>query len=403
MPYKLMKIASYYRKFLDSYYEKFPDITQQSYSRQLKHLLEQHFAWSDYYAKELNKLGYNAVEIIANAEPLQKQWAKENNQPYDFLQTIENQIKTFKPEILWFQDSISFNGDFVKKIREKFDFIKLVIGNICSPFKSSFLNNLKTFDFITTCSPYFEQIFRRNNLKTLLLYHAFSPEILEKISAENKNIDLIFIGNIILKDNWHDKRREFLEKILSYGFDLHFYGEIQARDFIQTKKEQLAYLALKVAKRLSLKVLLNHPRMKKIAVLEKFPRKEKIPEKLNKIRKPPVYGIEMFEKLSKAKICFNIHGDTVGNYAANMRLFEATGVGTCLLTDNKQNISELFEPENEIVTYNNGEELTEKLRWLSDNPQKLEQIAKNGQKRTLRQHTYKHRAEQLDEFLRKLL
>jgi spore maturation protein CgeB len=40
---------------------------------------------------------------------------------------------------------------------------------------------------------------------------------------------------------------------------------------------------------------------------------------------------------------------TLGREAGNARLFEATGVGTFLLTDFKDNLQTSFEPSREVV------------------------------------------------------
>src|SRR5262249_9046480 len=80
--------------------------------------------------------------------------------------------------------------------------------------------------------------------------------------------------------------------------------------------------------------------------------------------RPAVYGLEMFRTLRDAEVTLNIHADTSPRYASNMRLFEATGVGSCLLTDSRENLGELFDPETEIVTYRSAGECLEKIDWL---------------------------------------
>jgi spore maturation protein CgeB len=107
--------------------------------------------------------------------------------------------------------------------------------------------------------------------------------------------------------------------------------------------------------------------------------------------------------LAKSKVCFNCHIDVAGNSAGNMRLFEATGVGSCLLTDWKSNLSDFFEPDREVATYRNAEECSEKVRFLLEHPQERECIAAAGQRRTLRDHTFSQRASQLDEIIRRSL
>ena len=108
----------------------------------------------------------------------------------------------------------------------------------------------------------------------------------------------------------------------------------------------------------------------------------------------------MFQVLRDSRISFNSHIDISPRSASNMRLFEATGVGSCLITDWKENLSDIFEPESEVVTYRSAEECVEKVRWLLDHPKEREQIAAQGQARTLKDHTFARRAELLDELLR---
>ena len=111
----------------------------------------------------------------------------------------------------------------------------------------------------------------------------------------------------------------------------------------------------------------------------------------------------MFQKLSDSKISFNIHGDLAKNQAGNMRMYEVTGVGTCLLTDWKEVINDYFEPDYEIVTYKSKEEALKKVNYLLNNPKEREKIAINGQKRTLRDHTLKKRVEKVNEIILKYL
>lgn len=82
-----------------------------------------------------------------------------------------------------------------------------------------------------------------------------------------------------------------------------------------------------------------------------------------------------------------------------MRLYEATGMGTCLITDWKENLHTLFEPDKEVVTYHSADELIEKVNYLLENDDERVKIAKAGQKRTLKEHTYQSRIKELLEIL----
>ena len=115
-----------------------------------------------------------------------------------------------------------------------------------------------------------------------------------------------------------------------------------------------------------------------------------------------VWGRSMFQILHNSKITINHHG-SIPPYANNMRLYEATGVGTLLITDWKKNITDMFEPDKEIVVYRTPEECAELVQYYLDHDKEREKIAKAGQERTIREHTYHQRMEELIEIVGRYL
>jgi spore maturation protein CgeB len=111
----------------------------------------------------------------------------------------------------------------------------------------------------------------------------------------------------------------------------------------------------------------------------------------------------MYRVLARSKIALNRHIDVAEKYANNMRLYEATGVGTLLLTDAKSNFGDLFEPGREAVTYGSEDELVEMIRHFLEHDDERGRIARAGQKRTLREHTYEHRMRELETILSRYL
>jgi spore maturation protein CgeB len=103
----------------------------------------------------------------------------------------------------------------------------------------------------------------------------------------------------------------------------------------------------------------------------------------------------MYELFSHSKSVLNIHVGVAGDYAGNMRLFEVTGVGSCLLTDNKKNLPDLFIPGAEVVVYDNVNDCIDKIKWLSQNETERIKIAASGHQRTLTDHTVEKRCRQI--------
>jgi spore maturation protein CgeB len=124
-------------------------------------------------------------------------------------------------------------------------------------------------------------------------------------------------------------------------------------------------------------------------------------EKLKKRVKGQFLGIEMFNALKKYNIFIN--HNTSKEYASNLRLFEVTGMGACIVTDWRKNIADLFDEESEVVTYRNVEEAYEKIVFLLNNPKKMLEIAAAGQSKTLSNHTYENRAQDMHNILMNII
>ncbi|MGA2094338.1 MAG: glycosyltransferase, partial [Sedimentisphaerales bacterium] len=116
-----------------------------------------------------------------------------------------------------------------------------------------------------------------------------------------------------------------------------------------------------------------------------------------------VWGLDMFATLAHSRITVNRHLDVAENYANNMRLFEATGCGAMLVTDYKDNLNELFEIGSEVVAYRSPEEAAALITYYLQHPKEAQEIARKGQQRTLRDHTYTQRMKQTVEILNRHL
>jgi spore maturation protein CgeB len=111
----------------------------------------------------------------------------------------------------------------------------------------------------------------------------------------------------------------------------------------------------------------------------------------------------MFQQIRESKAVLNKHIDISANNSSNMRLYEVTGVGSCLITDWKRDVARNFDPDHEIITYRSPAECLEKVSYLLDHDNVRQQIARAGQLRTLRDHTFDSRAPQLASAIRSLV
>jgi len=99
---------------------------------------------------------------------------------------------------------------------------------------------------------------------------------------------------------------------------------------------------------------------------------------------------EVFKLFKNSDINLNIHTpEMTYSMKTNSRSFEVTGLGGFLLTDRTFAIDDIFDVGREIVCYDNIKDLKEKIRYYLDNPKERKKIAKRGQKRTLKNYTFR--------------
>jgi spore maturation protein CgeB len=95
----------------------------------------------------------------------------------------------------------------------------------------------------------------------------------------------------------------------------------------------------------------------------------------------------------------NISRESMARYGFSpaTRVFEAAGAGACLITDAWVGIEMFLEPDWEVLVATDGEEVAEHLRRLT--PKDARQIGRAAQRRILAEHTYAHRAAQVESIL----
>lgn len=382
---KLLHITSAYPEYFREIYQRNNRLAFASYEKQKNFIDYDAFGWGDFWFHALRPHGVEIQEILYNAAPLQQAWWKENRSetelPIDLELIAAEQAAEFQPEVLWFNES---SPSLLNKIREKCPKLRLVLGWAGSALPP--LELYKSMDLVFSCAQ--ESVDRLNaaGFKAALMHHGFDPRILDRVpKTTEKEFAVTFIGQIIRGSEFHNERSKLLED-LAHNIDLSIFSSIAGlghKHELRTKLQQVKY---GIDKTLFAVGLSSQLKKKSLPVSQRNP-------KLEPYLYPAKYGLEMYETIRKSKVVLNIHADSSPKFASNMRLFETTGMGSCLFTDWRENLTELFRPDFEIVTYKNREECIEKAKWLLDHPREVEAIAKAGQARTLQEHTFSHRAE----------
>ena len=387
-----------YSEAVSYLYNLFPNLDEQNYDEQ-KIIIDKHVSiWASGWENEFEKNQIPILTVPTNIPKFLKKWAKENNfSTADRAQIILEMVKRFSPDILFYD---LYDYDLLEEIKAKISSIKLVALWKGSPPIDTKI--YKLVDVTISCAP--EEVSQLNNagIKAEHLHHAFNKNILDDQKPTEKLYNVAFIGQIFKSVGFHINRDKVLKNLVN-ELNLNVFSEaynLSAVDFTThfAKKIVLAFL-------LPFYIAANKVTGGFAAQLEKSVNYPLTPYsvELKKSLKTPVYGKKMYDTILKSKVVLNIHADSSPLYASNMRLFETTGIGSCLLTDWNENINELFEVDKEVVTFRNVHECIEKAKWLLANEKERSDIAIAGQKRVFSSHLYEHRLPQLLNIFKKHL
>lgn len=366
---KFLIIDTYYPSFLKDFSRKYPQIRDLSYEKEKKLLLAQRFGTSNYYSINLESLGHHAVDLIINDVELQFKWAKEHNlkvsqsalkakiqalplayrilgQPEWMQEILLAQAKEYQPDVIYVHNLSIINPSYIKKLKK---ICKIIVGQIACPLPPK--EFWQSYDLILTSFPHFVPLFRKNGVKSEYLKIAFEPSILKEVGKQNRVYETVFIGSF----SYHHKRGTHILEDVSSQLPVDFWG---------------------------IKPLIMSPFS---SITRHF--------------HGSVWGLEMYKILAQSKIVINRHISAAQDNANNMRLYESTGLGAMLITDAKKNLNDLFKIGKEVIAYNSNEDLVEKINYYLKHNEEREKIAQAGQMRTLREHNYQHRMQELLEIL----
>ncbi len=332
---KILIVDTYYPDFLKS----LPFNPAGTYQSELRAVLDQSFGTADFYSRNLEALGWEAIDIIANHEPLQNLWAAEHQSSGD---TLAAQIQFYDPDVLFMQDLS------VKLLLKP----AILAGQCSCPFPAE--NGLYKYDVVFTSFPHYVERFGKIGVRAVYSPLAFDPIVLERADRKPERIhDCVFIGGVGAPSHWR-YGMQVLNAVAEAIPTFKWWG--YGADLLPSKS----------------------------ALREKY--------------QGEAWGLEMYQILLRSKIVLNRHGEVAQGYANNMRMFEATGCGAILLTERAPNLDDFFSWD-EILTYGSPDEAVSAIRGALDFWDERKQIAGKGQARTLRDHTYAQRMKTISDVL----
>jgi hypothetical protein len=351
---RMLILDTVHPEFLSHIARGDPGLAARPFDDQMGVIFGAGFGDGDGYSHGLRRHGVDAIEVVVNADDAQQRWAAEHGVAVAEdvrarrRAIVEAQIAHLRPDVLYVQEWCPLGDEFLASIRRM---VPLVVGQLGSPPRRG--RTYAAYDLIVSCWPPLVSYFRARGTAAQWLPLAFDERILERLGPIAPTREVTFVGGLTAD---HPERVPWLERLMEETpVEVFGYGMETTRP--------------------------DSP--------------------IRRVHGGAAWGMDMYRVLRESRVTLNLHvrmeidGVADKTLAANLRLYEATGVGTCLITDRKRNLDTLFEEGREVLAFDTPDECVEVVRTvLADEPRRRA-IAEAGQRRTLADHTLTRRMGEL--------
>ena len=371
---RFLHLHTFYPDAITHLYERMPGLKQRSYEDQMEALINDAFSAVHIFTPYLPKLGYQTKFIVANNPFSQERWIREHNIPlrnkHNWVKEIAKaQIESFKPDVLYSCDTLTFDSSFFRSLSHQ---PKLIMGWRGADVPASI--DWSAYDVILSGLPtLLEHAEKLGATKGEFFFPGFPTQIAEQVASVPPRFDVVFTGSWTTRQ--HFQRNSYLRHIAQqanepgHNYSVMYYLAGNPADMPADLKAHLG-----------------------------------------KAR----FGLSMHKLLRKGRIVFDARSaihlvdgkkaiDLARDHTINMRIFETLGTGCFLLTEHFEGLKRYFEPGKELETFASKEELVEKIRYYLDHPTEREEIARRGQLRCLSDYSMEKRVVEFDRIIQKNL
>jgi len=357
---KFLQLFPLYGEYVTEFYAARPDLAAQTYSAQNAALVDDGFGLVHMFARYLAPHGFETEIVFTEAEPAQRRWLAEHSpapltQPENWrLEIAARQVDAARPDILYITEPVAFDRRFLSLLTHRPRMIVAWKAAAIPPGTDWHGIDLILSNF----TPTFGRALERGAARAEFFTPGFPDHLAEELPDEGKFWDVSFIGSV---SSEHRTRTDYLNSLAKaqlvrdHDFSLGY--------FLRTAEPAIVPVGVAMHNRGAL------------------------------------WGRAMHRVLKGSRIALNIGIDLAKGETGNMRMIEATGLGSFLLTEYQDNIRRYFEPGLEIETFGSQGELAEKIRHYLADADAREAVARRGRARCLRDFPMSKSVARLAEFI----
>lgn len=349
-----------YGEYLADFTARFPEAASRDYAGHKQLLIEDGFGIVHMVARYLPSAGLDCDIVFTECEPLQRKWLAERGEtlvdPANWRHEIAaRQVNAARPDVLYVTEPVFYDRRFLDRLDYR---PRLVMGWKAATIPPE--TDWTGYDLILSNFRLSFEIGPKIGARRVETFTpGFPPSLAAEFPEEGKTWDVSFLGSI---SSEHRTRTDYLNHLARS--QLVRENDFSLGYFLRTAEPDIVPVG--------------------IAMHNQGPR----------------WGREMHRILKNSRIALNVGVDHAKGETGNMRMLEATGLGTFLLTEYQDNIRRYFEPGVDVETFASPGELVEKVRHYLQHPEEREAIARRGHARCVEAFSMERSIGRLAELIR---
>lgn len=283
----------------------------------------------------------------------QRLWAREQGLPSGMaLESILlAQIEHHRTEVFYNLDPLRYGSDFVRKLP---GCVRKSFAWRAAPSPGA---DFSAYDLMFCNFPSILESYRARGWRAAFFAPAHDPVMNNYATNNIRPVDLLFVGGYT---RHHRRRAELLETVAGlagpYRISMHLDNSRLTK--------------------------LSESPLGRILPLAKHRR----PAVIRQVGQGPLFGLDLYQALSQAKIVLNGAIDMAGSDRGNMRCFEAMGCGAVLLSDEgKYPVGML--PDQTMKTWGSPQDAVQQVEALLGDAAALARLARAGHDMVTREYS----------------
>jgi len=317
--------------------------TGQTFSERLELYLKDRYN-APHYLLPILRGEETAFVTNADDEVLQQAWAVEHGLPSksSMEEILLAQIEDHRTEVFFNLDPMRYGSDFIRRLPGT---VRHSLAWRAAPSPGS---DFSAYDRVLNNFPSILESYRQAGLQVAYFAPAHDPVMDSYATREDRPIDILFVGGYT---RYHRKRAQILEAVATLAGQYKVCYHLERSRLTRLAESPIGILP----------PLAKHRR----------------PKSIRNVSAKPVFGLDLYETISSAKIVLNGAIDMAGNDRGNMRCFEAMGCGALLVSDAGLYPDGMVANQT-MSSYNSVDDLIPQLHQLLASPDKLSELARHG-------------------------